>query len=139
MAIEVIILILVAINVSLLLVVFRDTGKFPEALNRLMKIEHTIQHMAVNLQINQLENTFNNALKEQQEAFSRALDSAGSKVFKSRDGRFTASSIEELFQKMATDPQSTINPHDIESLKNFFEQILTEDTDDFDEEDEDFS
>lgn len=54
-------------------------------------------------------------------------------IFRSLDGKYTASSLEELISKMQADPNSGITSADIEQLRNMFNGL----TDDMDDDDDD--
>lgn len=64
----------------------------------------------------------------------------GMLTFRSKDGKYSAPSLEELVEKMMADPTTNINPTDLESLKKVFEQISGNILfDDFDDDEEDNS
>lgn len=54
-------------------------------------------------------------------------------IFRSLDGKYTASSLEELISKMQSDPDSGITSADVDQLRNMFNGL----TDDMDDDDDD--
>lgn len=136
----------VGITILFQAIIVKEIAKIPELVSRVHKIEHLVQTMSTNIQMGQMEESFNQILKDssspQQLPPGLIAGSSGNGkiLYRSADGKHTASSLEELFEKMVQDPTSGINKHDLESLKKLFEQINQEiqpeeETDEDDEED----
>lgn len=51
-------------------------------------------------------------------------------IFRSMDGRYEASSLDELIAKMQADPTSGLTPGDAEDLRKMFEGLTSDDDDD---------
>jgi hypothetical protein len=114
----------------ILVSVLRNTSPISEINQRTSVIEQLLRTLANNVQITNMENSFNEILEEQQEK----QPSMPKTMFRSTDGKYTADSMEKLLMMMANDPGSGIDPNDIEALKRLFEQISKE-VDDDDEDD----
>jgi hypothetical protein len=57
-------------------------------------------------------------------------------IFRSIDGKHTASSLEELLQKMQQDPSTNITPADADKLRNLFENLLNNEDENDEDDDE---
>lgn len=60
-------------------------------------------------------------------------------TYQSSDGKFEAKTLDELLEKMTSDPNSKIAAEDIEALQRIFEQVLKNDgleENEFDDEDD---
>lgn len=55
---------------------------------------------------------------------------ANTPIFRSLDGKYTASTLEELISKMQQDPSCNITPADTEKLREMFEGLLPDEDDD---------
>ena len=102
----------------LLVLVLRDSTKLPEINSRLFKVEQMLQSLIGNVQMSQMEDSFNEALKEQNESSSHAK-----RIYRSADGKYEADSVDKLLMMMVNDPHSSVDPNDLEALKRIFEQI----------------
>lgn len=107
----------------------RDISKLSDIPIKLSKIEYIIQQMHTNTQINQVESSYTNMLQQM------AGEQPPPVLFKSLDGKHTATSVRELFEKMASDPNSDMSIKDMSALKKFFEQI-SENIESLDDDDE---
>lgn len=127
--------------------IFRDTARIPEVITRLFKLEHQIQMMSSTQQMNHMEESVNDMLKDQAERNLNSMPSLppgyalppgmnGKILYKSIDGKHAAASLEELFEKMSQDPESGIKASDLDALKSLFEQI-TKDIEPIDSDDDD--
>jgi hypothetical protein len=105
-----------AIFASILLI-SRDTTRIPELLNRLIKTEDLVTKLSsdVGMELNDTSNA--------------------SEIWKSADGRYTASSFEKLLSMMANDPDGPLTTDEINAIKSVFEKIIG-DVDEDDEETE---
>lgn len=108
--------------------------------NRLYRVEYIIQQLMQNIQMNQMENSFTDIIKDgagqdSKPDIKQALAS-GNVIFRSIDGKHVANSLEELMEKMSSDPDSGITFKDAALLRKFFEQI-TQDSEPLDDEDDD--
>ena len=63
-------------------------------------------------------------------------ESVGMTTYQSSDGKYRASSLEELLEMMTSDPDSNIPKNDVDALKRIFEQISSPDDDDTELDDE---
>jgi hypothetical protein len=127
-----------AASLIISIIVIRDTTATKQTVDEVAsktgKIDYLLQQLITNMQLNHMETSFNDVLKEQQ--FNRGLPQ-GRVLYKSLDGKHTAATIEELFEKISNDPSSGINAADLEALRKFFEQISRDDEPLDDEEDDD--
>lgn len=53
-------------------------------------------------------------------------------LWRTADGKYTASSFEELLSKMASDPDSPLTTDEINAIKSVFKKIMQEDLDEDD-------
>jgi len=91
-----------------LLFISRDTTKIPELVSRLVNVERITSKLAedVNSEIG-----------------------PGTERWRSADGRYEASSFEELLSNMATDPDGPLDQDEIDAIKSVFEKIMKNNND----------
>jgi len=98
-----------------LLIVIRDTSKIPDISIRLIRTEHVLNQLMFNMQLQDMAHT---------------LDGQKGKVmFKTPDGKHTASSPNELIEKIMNDPEYNIEPKNQDGLRRFFEELMKDDED----------
>lgn len=112
-------LVLIAAGVVLLLIgmsfiSMRDTAKLPDISTRLIRMEHLLYQMFSQAQLQTI-------LAENQRG--------GRMMFRTPDGKYSASSPEELMQKIMNDPEY---PKNDEELKKYFEDMMKDDEEDED-------
>jgi len=95
---------------GLILLASRDTTKIPELIARTTNIEKMLEHLSADVGVEMA----GGAVRE---------------VWRSADGKYEASSFEELLTKMTNDPNSPLTADEIESIKSIFDKILGESDD----------
>ena len=114
-------------------IIVHNATKLTEINSRSFKIEHQLAVLSTNMQMSQMENSFDEMMEDQQKS-----NKGGPKaIFRTADGKYVAGSLKELFEKMTSDPHSPIDKSEIEALKKIFDQISSDIENDDDEDDED--
>lgn len=94
---------------ALIILVSRDTTKTPEIINRVSNIEKLVERLSADV--------------------SAERDSAVAEIWRTADGKYEATSFEELLTQMAQDPNTPLSANEIESIKSIFEKIMGESDD----------
>ncbi len=135
-----VILLILGIFFTLSLLTFKTSEGVKEQVsdihNRLYRIEYIIQQLMTNIQMNQMENSFTDMIKEgSAQDIQNPRAGTGATIFRSLDGKHVANSLEELLEKMSSDPSTGLTFKDAASLRKFFEQI-TQDSEPLDDDDD---
>lgn len=85
-----------------ILLISKETSKIPELVSRLIGAEMMLTQL-----INEVDMERDNRQT----------------MWRSADGRYEASSFEELLHRMATDPDSTLSTDEIEAIQSVFKKI----------------
>lgn len=95
------------------LLLSKETTKIPEIINRLVNTEMLLGQLAqdVGMEINERE---------------------ANVQWKTADGKYQASSFEELLHFMASDPNGPLTGEEIDAIKSVFDKIAQNDSDDED-------
>lgn len=101
--------------VALLILMSRDTTKIPEIINRVSNIEKLTEHLSADV--------------SGERNISREL-------WRTADGKYEATSFEELLTTMAQDPNTPLSIEEVNSIKSIFEKIMGETSDDDDDDDD---
>lgn len=102
-----------------ILIIARETMKMPEIISRLLNIESLTQQLVSDVGFE--------------------MSSIGKPtVFRSADGKYEASSFEELLQLMSGDPNSSLTKEDLDTIKALFQKFLQDQQDDDDDPPEDW-
>ena len=115
-------------------IIVHNATKLNEINTRSFKIEHQLALLSTNMQMSQMENSFEEMMRDNQKSNKNGPKA----IFRTADGKYVAGSLKELFEKMTSDPHSPIDKGELEALKKIFDQISSEiENDDDDEDDED--
>ena len=99
----------VGMCVGTMLLISRDTNKISEILSRVWSIETNVSELT---------------------SAVRSDISSAPTTWQSADGKYQASSFEELIAKMAADPNSGLAQEDIDAINRIFGQISHDDSED---------
>lgn len=125
-------MVLLAFLAIILAFIAYNTAKLSEINTRTFKLEHQVNTMSTNMQMGQMESAFDEMMKDQ----IKSSKSEHKAIYRTADGKYTAGSLKELLGKIAADPDSKINPDELNAIKKFFDQISSEMDDEEDDEDE---
>jgi hypothetical protein len=100
----------------LILFLSRDTTKIPELLARVSNIEELVEQLAAEV--------------------SAEIGEPLREFWKTSDGKYTATSFEELLSNMASDPNGPLSQEELDAIRSIFDKIAGESSDS-DEDDED--
>jgi hypothetical protein len=103
-------------TIGFILFMSRDTTRIPEIVSRLTNIENLTQQLSSDVSAEQM-----NGFQE---------------LWATPDGKYKASSFEELISKMASDPNGPLSQEEIDAIRSAFDKILGQPDDDNDEPDE---
>lgn len=106
------------LNFCILIFLFRDVLKLSNMAHQLNVLSEKLQKVMMDLQISRVEDHFNDLLEQE----VKNTDSSKN-IFRTADGKHSASSPEELIQKMANDPEYGYDQKEIERLKKFFDKL----------------
>lgn len=97
----------------LIVLMSRDTTRIPELINRVTNVEKLTEKLSADVNMEQ---------------------SSTNELWRTADGKYEASSFEELLTKMVQDPNTPFTSDEIESIDSIFNKIMeTPDDDDADE------
>ena len=124
--------------IALLLIIvgilIHNATKLIEINSKVDKIDHIINLISTNMQIDDADNSFEEMMKTHEKMSKSGNFRA---VYRSADGKFVAGSLKELLEKISNDPNSKINQNELDAIKKIFDQMSTEIEPDKDENSED--
>ena len=100
---------------ALILFVSRDTTKVPEILTRLQIVESMLMRLVADVDA------------------EIGTDDKTPEIWKTADGKYTATSFEDLIGMMASDPSGPLSPDEVNAIRSIFEKILGEKDEDDDQ------
>lgn len=99
--------------IAAMISIVKDTAKIPDISTRLIRMEHMLFQLFTQVQLSNV--------------VSELAGSGKRMMFRTPDGKYTASSPEELMDKIMNDPDY---PKSDEDLRKYFEDMMREDEED---------